>query len=131
MHPNISPLAEAERQLELQRQLIVALSPELYRQLALYLQVLRKGLLHAVQQACFYLATQTYPERFSAIGASRRLELQERLQAAVQRCTCLLTVEQLMGLSSQLQSRQQRQRRRDQQRLLLALAAGNGDDAGE
>ena len=131
MHPNISPLAEAERQLELQRQLIVALSPELYRQLALYLQVLRKGLLHAVQQACFYLATQTYPERFSAIGASRRLELQERLQAAVQRCTCLLTVEQLMGLSSQLQSRQQRQRRRDHQRLLLALAAGNGDDAGE
>jgi len=131
LHPNISPLAEAERQLELQRQLIVALSPELYRQLALYLQVLRKGLLHAVQQACFYLATQTYPERFSAIGASRRLELQERLQAAVQRCTCLLTVEQLMGLSSQLQSRQQRQRRRDQQRLLLALAAGNGDDAGE
>lgn len=131
MHPNISPLAEAERQLELQRQLIVALSPELYRQLALYLQVLRKGLLHAVQQACFYLATQTYPERFSAIGAGRRLELQERLQAAVQRCTCLLTVEQLMGLSSQLQSRQQRQRRRDQQRLLLALAAGNGDDAGE
>jgi len=131
LHPNISPLAEAERQLELQRQLIVALSPELYRQLALYLQVLRKGLLHAVQQACFYLATQTYPERFSAIGASRRLELQERLQAAVQRCTCLLTVEQLMGLSSQLQSRQQRQRRRDQQRLLLALAADNGDDAGE
>ena len=133
MHPNSSPLAEAERQLELQRQLIVALTPELYRQLALYLQVLRKGLLHAVQQACFHLATQTYPERFSAIGASRRLELQERLQALVQRCNCLLTVEQLMGLASQLQSRQQRQRRRDQQRLLLALAAdhGNDDDPGE
>lgn len=133
MHPNSSPLAEAERQLELQRQLIVALTPELYRQLALYLQVLRKGLLHAVQQACFHLATQTYPERFSAIGPSRRLELQERLQALVQRCNCLLTVEQLMGLASQLQSRQQRQRRRDQQRLLLALAADNGndDDPGE
>ena len=132
MHPNNSPLAEAERQLELQRQLIVALTPELYRQQALYLQVLRKGLLHAVQQACFYLATQTYPERFGAIGANRRLELQERLQALVQRCNCLLTVEQLMGLASQLQSRQQRQRRRDQQRLLLALAADNGDDdAGE
>jgi len=133
LHPNSSPLAEAERQLELQRQLIVALTPELYRQLALYLQVLRKGLLHAVQQACFHLATQTYPERFSAIGASRRLELQERLQALVQRCNCLLTVEQLMGLASQLKSRQQRQRRRDQQRLLLALAAdhGNDDDPGE
>ena len=133
MHPNSSPLAEAERQLELQRQLIVALTPELYRQLALYLQVLRKGLLHSVQQACFHLATQTYPERFSAIGASRRLELQQRLQALVQRCNCLLTVEQLMGLASQLQSRQQRQWRRDQQRLLLALAGehGNGDGPGE
>ncbi len=123
MHPNSSPLAEAERQLELQRQLILALTPELYRQLALYLQVLRKGLLHAVQQACFHLATQAYPERFSAMGPSRRRELQERLQALVQRCTCLLTVEQLMGLAAQLQSRQQRQWRRDQQRLLLALAA--------
>ena len=133
MHPNSSPLAEAERQLELQRQLIVALTPELYRQLALYLQVLRKGLLHSVQQACFHLATQTYPERFSAIGSSRRLELQQRLQALVQRCNCLLTVEQLMGLASQLQSRQQRQWRRDQQRLLLALAGehGNGDGPGE
>jgi hypothetical protein len=133
LHPNSSPLAEAERQLELQRQLIVALTPELYRQLALYLQVLRKGLLHSVQQACFHLATQTYPERFSAIGSSRRLELQQRLQALVQRCNCLLTVEQLMGLASQLQSRQQRQWRRDQQRLLLALAGGhgNGDGPGE
>jgi len=133
LHPNSSPLAEAERQLELQRQLIVALTPELYRQLALYLQVLRKGLLHSVQQACFHLATQTYPERFSAIGASRRLELQQRLQALVQRCNCLLTVEQLMGLACQLQSRQQRQWRRDQQRLLLALAGehGNGDGPGE
>ena len=145
MHPNSSPLAEAERQLELQRQLIVTLTPELYRQLALYLQVLRKGLLHAVQQACFHLATQAYPERFSAIGPSRRLELQERLQALVQRCNCLLTVEQLMGLAAQLQSRQQRQRRRDQQRLLLALAGeeesvddpdegeseGEGEDQGE
>ena len=131
MHPNSSPLAEAERQLELQRQLILVLTPELYRQLALYLQVLRKGLLHSVQQACFHLATQTYPERFSAIGASRRRELQERLQALVQRCNCLLTVEQLMGLAAQLQSRQERQRRRDQQRLLLALAAeqDNQDDS--
>ena len=133
MHPNSSPLAEAERQLEIQRQQILALTPELYRQLALYLQVLRKGLLHSVQQACFHLATQTYPERFSAIGASRRLELQERLQALVQRCNCLLTVEQLMGLASQLQARQQRQRRRDQQRLLRALAAdhdhGDGSQA--
>ena len=84
MHPNSSPLAEAERQLELQRQLIVALTPELYRQLALYLQVLRKGLLHSVQQACFHLATQTYPERFSAIGASRRLELQRVTAGAAQ-----------------------------------------------
>jgi hypothetical protein len=123
LHPNSSPLAEAERQLELQKQLIGALTPELYRQLALYLQVLRKGLLHAVQQACFHLATQTYPERFTAIGPSRRLELQERLLALVQRCNCLLTVEQLIGLAAQLQSRQQRQWRRDQQRLLLALAA--------
>jgi hypothetical protein len=57
LHPNAQPLEEAQRQLQLLLQQQEELAPGLYRDLALYLQVLREGLLPAVQQACFHLAT--------------------------------------------------------------------------
>ncbi len=38
-----------------------------YRALALYLQVLRGGLLKVIQQACFHLATQVYPQRYASL----------------------------------------------------------------
>ena len=98
---------------------------------SLYLQVLREGLLHAVQQACFHLATQVAPERYSQLPVARRQAFQRRLEALVQRCNALLTVEQLMGLAAQQQRREHRRRRLGQQRLLQRLleGAGNADEA--
>ena len=71
---------EAQRQINLLLQQQEELAPELYRDLALYLQVLREGLLHAVQQACFHLATQVRPERYARLvsaGASSQVQLLE------------------------------------------------------
>ncbi|MBM5788497.1 MAG: hypothetical protein FJ071_01685, partial [Cyanobacteria bacterium M_DeepCast_200m_mx_001] len=115
MDPNARPLDEAQRQLDLLLSQQEQLAPELYRDLALYLQVLREGLLHAVQQACFHLATQVAPERYSQLPAARRQAFQRRLAALVQRCNALLTVEQLMGLAAQQQRREHRRRRLGQQ----------------
>ena len=72
MDPNASPLIEANRQLALLLERQEQLAPGLYRELALYLQVLRDGLLHAVQQACFHLATQVVPERYGQLSGERR-----------------------------------------------------------
>jgi hypothetical protein len=136
LDPNARPLDEAQRQLDLLLAQQEQLAPELYRDLALYLQVLREGLLHAVQQACFHLATQVAPERYSQLPASRRQAFQRRLEALVLRCNALLTVEQLMGLAAQQQRREHRRRRLSQQRLLQRLLEGasesadGGDDAG-
>ncbi|MFM8976136.1 MAG: hypothetical protein ACKOFN_10645 [Vulcanococcus sp.] len=129
MDPNARPLDEAQRQLDLLLSQQEQLAPELYRDLALYLQVLREGLLHAVQQACFHLATQVAPERYSQLPAARRQAFQRRLAALVQRCNALLTVEQLMGLAAQQQRREHRRRRLGQQRLLQRLLQGGDDGA--
>ena len=124
MHPNIQPLAEAQRQLSLLLQQQEELAPGLYRDLALYLQVLREGLLPAVQQACFHLATQVVPERYAGLPQARRLQFQQRLTLLVRRCTALLTVEQLMGLAAQQHRREQRRLASQRQRLMQALLDG-------
>ena len=121
MDPNARPLDEAQRQCDLLLAQQEQLTPELYRDLALYLQVLREGLLHAVQQACFHLATQVAPERYSQLPSARRLAFQRRLEALVLRCNALLTVEQLMGLAAQQQRRDHRRHRLSQQQLLQRL----------
>ena len=70
-------------------------NPQLYRHLALYLQVLRQVLPHRLEQACFHLATQWHAHRYINLESSRRQLLQRRLQELTQRCSSLLTVEQL------------------------------------
>jgi hypothetical protein len=131
LHPNARPLAEAQRQLQLLQHQQEQLAPGLYRDLALYLQVLREGLLPAVQQACFHLATQVHPERYARLDDEQRRGLQERLRELSQRCGCLLTVEQLLSLAGQLERQRQRRERAEQRHLLEALAADASEpDAG-
>ena len=121
MHPNAQPLEEAQRQLSLLLRQQEELAPGLYRDLALYLQVLREGLLPAVQQACFHLATQVVPERYKELPSERRQQFQHRLVVLVRRCSTLLTVEQLMGLAAQQHRRDLRRRASQRQRLMQAL----------
>ena len=120
---------EAQRQINLLLQQQEELAPELYRDLALYLQVLREGLLHAVQQACFHLATQVVPDRYNQLPPERRQAFQQRLQELVQRTGTLLTVEQVIGLAAQQQRREHRRQRALQQRMLEAFLNGDGEGA--
>ena len=122
---------EAQRQIDLLLQQQEELAPELYHDLALYLQVLREGLLHAVQQACFHLATQVVPERYNQLPPERRQAFQQRLQELVQRTGTLLTVEQVIGLAAQQQRREHRRQRTQQQRMLEAFLNGESSGAGE
>ncbi len=96
-------------------------NPELYRQLALYLQVLRQVLAPSVDQACFHLATQLHPSRYAALPLQRRQKLHRRLSELVHRCASLLTVEQLATLAAQIANERQRQRRERQRTLLQRL----------
>jgi hypothetical protein len=99
----------------------------LYRDLALYLQVLREGLLNAVQQACFHLATRFYPERYCDLDPEQRASLHRRIAELVQRCCSLLTVEQLVQLAGQI-GRERRQQQQRRQREWLAQMRKAGDE---
>ncbi|MCP9884908.1 hypothetical protein KBY97_07180 [Synechococcus sp. ATX 2A4] len=131
MEFSATALTEAQTHLHQLHQRLEQSNPALYRDLALYLQVLRAGLPQAVQQASFHLATQVVPARYMALDTAERLELQRRLQQLVQRCSALLTVEQLIVLARQVRSEQQRLRRREQKRLLAAMAAAAGEATGD
>ena len=111
-------MSDLQGQLEAVRQQLDASNPELYRHLALYLQVLRQILPGRVEQACFHLATQVHPQRYGELSDERRHHLHQRLQVLIRRCTTLLTVEQLVSLADQI-SRERQRRERQEQRLLL------------
>lgn len=95
---------------------------ELYRHLALYLQVLRQVLPVRVERAVFHLATQVQPRRYAGLPPEDRRQLHRRLSALVHRCTSLLTVEQLVSLASQMARERERQERRERHRLLQSFA---------
>jgi len=123
---NVRSLDEAKAQLLSLLEQQEEFTPALYRDLALYLQVLRDGLLHSVQQACFHLATQVVPERYNQLPPERRETFQRRLQSLVKRSCSLLTVEQVMGLAAQQARKQERRQLQEQQKILQTMLEGRG-----
>lgn len=115
---SIDPAAKLEDLLER----LQAGNPDLYRHLALYLQVLRQVLPVRVERACFHLATQLQPRRYAAIPEQDRQQLHRRIHGLVQRCASLLTVEQLCNLAAQMARERHRQERRQRQELLRSFA---------
>lgn len=120
-------IQEVRQQLDAYSAGLQTSNPELYRDLALYLQVLREGLLNRVQQACFHLATRFYPERYCELPPQQRTALHERIAELVRRCCSLLTVEQLVQLAGQI-GREQRQQRQRRQREWLAQLRKEGEE---
>ncbi len=115
----MSSLQDVRQQLDQFGEQLGGINPELYRDLALYLQVLRDGLLNAVQQACFHLATRFHPDRYCQLGEGQRQDLHGDLADLVSRACSLLTVEQVAQLAGQA-AREQRMRRRQRQQEWLA-----------
>uniref|UniRef100_UPI0040499392 hypothetical protein n=1 Tax=Cyanobium sp. TaxID=2164130 RepID=UPI0040499392 len=114
---------DVKRQLAHHQGQLAVSNPDLYRHLALYLQVLRSGLLTAVQQACFHLATQVEPSRYQELPSRQRQHLHQRMVSLVARTTSLLTVEQVAHLAGQLERKRLNSKRSNQERLIAALEA--------
>jgi hypothetical protein len=82
--------------------------PQLYRELALYLQVLRDVLPTSLDQACAHMATQVHPRRYNRLSQRTRHQLHTRLNRLLSSCCSLLTVEQLQSLARQMARERQR-----------------------
>ncbi len=105
---------EPKEQLRLLQQRCRRLAPLLYREQALYLQLLRHLLLPSVRNAVGHLLCER-GDRLSRMSSEQQAELQQTFDGLVQRCSSLLTVEQLMDLARRLlkeasEFRQQAQR---------------------
>ena len=83
---------------------------QLYRDLALYLQVVRQILPGAVDQAVFHLVTQGPAPPYIRQPQERRDQFHDRVNTLVRRCLSLLTVEQLVPLAAQMERERQRRR---------------------
>jgi hypothetical protein len=105
--------------------------PHLYRDLALYLQVLREVLPMSLDQACSHLATQVYPRRYNRMRPLARRQLHRRLKTLLRLCCSFLTVEQLLSLASQITRERQRLALREQANLLRRLEGEMGTPPAE
>jgi len=119
------------RQLAEGRAQLAEANPGLYRDLALYLQVLRDLLPAAVERAVFHLATRFHPQRYCELPDGHRSRLHRRSAALVGQTASLLTVEQLSRLAAELSSGQQFGQRGLQQQLNRSAAHRQAMASGE
>ena len=96
VHDPVEQLARLERLCRLR-------SIAVYRETALYLQILREELEPSLRQSLFQLISETDPLRFSRMPERRRQRFHSAIRRLTQRCSVLLTVEQQMLLAEQIQ----------------------------
>lgn len=92
-----------------------------YREAALYLQILREELAPAVRQALFQLISESDPLRFSRMPEPQRQGFHAAVSQLTQRCSVLLTVEQQMHLAGQMQREHRRRKARASRQMLQGL----------
>ena len=86
------------------------ISPGIYRDQALYLQVLRKCLLKSVRKVIFLLITDRNKNPLNELSSQQKKALQLKIDELVNRSNSLLTVEQLMDLARQIEEEKQLKR---------------------
>ena len=98
------------------------LAPLLYREQALYLQLLRNLLLPSVRNALGHLLCER-GQRLSRMSSEQQAELQQTFDGLIQRCSSLLTVEQLMDLARRLRKEASEFRQQAQREVSESLQA--------
>ncbi|TGH22953.1 MAG: hypothetical protein ERJ68_04385 [Aphanocapsa feldmannii 277cI] len=86
---------------------------------------MRETLARQLPQAVFLLCTQRFPRRFGQLHGAERSRLRQHLDQLLQRCTVLLTVEQLVPLAQRLQWERRKDRQRGAEAALQLLHEGH------
>ena len=129
--PDVRPAYDPSEQLARLQRLCRLRAIALYREQALYLQVLRELLEGATRQALFDLLGEVDPSRFSRLPESTRQNFHAAVTDLIDRCSVLLTVEQLMQLVRQMQQEQRRQQAHASRSMLQKLGRQTQDSAPE
>ncbi len=93
----------------------------LYKEYALYLQVLREELLAVVRQTIFSLITHRGQNLLEQLAPEMRASFQSQVEKLVGRCCALLTVEQLMDLARQMEKEQELKQEEARREFLASM----------
>ena len=96
-------------------------APAFYAEQEKYLSVLRDCLPKATHRALKELFCQADHDRLALLSEQNRRSLQDRIDQLVQRCSTLLTIEQLQLLARRLVREKHERRRQAQQAMVDAL----------
>lgn len=96
-------------------------APAFYAEQEKYLSVLRDCLPKATHRALKELLCQVDDDRLALLSEQDRRSLQDRIDQLVQRCSTLLTIEQLQLLARRLVREKHERRRQAQQAMVDAL----------
>ena len=129
--PDVRPAYDPSEQLARLQRLCRLRAIALYREQALYLQVLRELLEGATRQALFNLLGEVDPSRFGRLPESTRQNFHAAVTDLIDRCCVLLTVEQLMQLVRQMQQEQRRQQAHASRSMLQKLSRQSQESAPE
>ncbi|WP_115132811.1 hypothetical protein [Synechococcus sp. N26] len=129
--PDVRPAYDPSEQLARLQRLCRLRAVALYREQALYLQVLRELLEGATRQALFNLLGEVDPSRFGRLPESTRQNFHAAVTDLIDRCSVLLTVEQLMQLVRQMQQEQRRQQAHASRYMLQKLSRQSQESAPE
>ena len=129
--PDVRPAYDPSEQLARLQRLCRLRAIALYREQALYLQVLRELLEGATRQALFNLLGEVDPSRFGRLPESTRRNFHAAVTDLIDRCSVLLTVEQLMQLVGQMQQEQRRQQAHASRSMLQKLSRQSQESAPE
>lgn len=116
-----------EQQLDLLIKKSQILSPDLYRDSALYLQILRSELFAVVQKAIFELITDPELHWSGYNDDHTSQDFQIKIEQLVGRCKSLLTVEQLMNLGQQLHQEHKQKSEIAKQQILDVMKSSAAD----
>ena len=120
--PDVRPAYDPSEQLARLQRLCRLRAIALYREQALYLQVLRELLEGATRQALFNLLGEVDPSRFSRLPESTRQNFHASVNDLISRCRVLLTVEQLLPLVHQMHDEQRRQQAHASRSMLQKIS---------
>ncbi len=112
---------DPSHQLEYLRKQANELAPVIYRDHALYLQVLRNDLLDAAKKSIFLLITDKDQNRLNKLSIETRNTFQETVNELISRSISLLTIEHLMDLVRQIEEEHRSNNERSKQKIINAL----------
>ncbi|WP_320676653.1 hypothetical protein [Prochlorococcus sp. MIT 1300] len=112
---------DPEHQLESLKLICKKFAPVIYKDQALYLQLLRSELKKAVHQALFCLLEDCENNPLKTFPENKRRSLKEQIDQLVSKCLSLLTIEHLMDLARQMEIERRLKDEKARKQLLREL----------